>query len=456
MTESKAENPYSEIWAIAWPVIAYTLLQALVQFVDTWMVGRLGPEAIAAVGMSRQIIMFLMILIMAVSTGTSTMTAQAYGAQNRGMVCAVMAQSLLMGIVMSLVLGGVGYASSGWMLNAMGAPPHVFRQGLPYMRILFAGITLMVLGFVISAGFRGAGDTKTPLAIAVVVNVINVPANYVFIFGAGIVPPFGVAGAAIGTVIARGVGLMLALACLLSGRFRVTIHPREINLDPGLMRRILRIGLPSAGQGAVRNGARMVFFRLVATSAIKSAALAAYVIGLQFRFVSIMLGLAFQTAASSVVGQRIGAQRYDEAERAAWAAAKLSALFLGAFALVCVIFAWPLVGLFVHGGRAGNTDAAQVASIAAMVLRLFAVSAGFAGVGIALSGALAGAGDTPPGFWYTVYSQWLFMLPVVCILMWFAKLDPQGAWIGLAAADVLQWGMYVRRVRSGAWKLRKL
>jgi len=397
-----------------------------------------------------------MILIMAVSTGTSTLTAQAHGAQDRNTVRAVMVQSLLMGTVLSLALGALGFVSSGWMLRAMGATPHVFRQGLPYMRIQFAGIILMVSGFLISAGFRGAGDTKTPLMIAVVTNLINVPANYVFIFGLGPLRGFGVAGAAMGTLVARSVGLGLALTCLLSGRFRVSLDARRLTANPTLIRRILRVGIPSAGQGVMRNGARMLFIRIVATSAVMSCALPAYFIVLNFRLVAIMLGLAFQTAASSVVGQRIGAGQYDRAERAAWVTARLAAVFLGIFGLACLVFAWPFIGIFVSERDTASIDAEQVKSIGVVILRLFAVSAGFAGVGISLSGALAGAGDTPPGFWYTAISQWGFMLPVAAVLMWIVGLDPLGAWLGLAAADVLQWSLYVRRVRSGKWRHRRV
>ena len=436
---------YVALWHVAWPVLVYGLLQWLVGAVDTWMVGRLGKEALSAVGMSRQIIMFLMIVVMAVSTGTATMAAQAHGAGDRDLVNAVVRQAIWMGLGISAVMASLGYVWAGRVLGAMGAPKELVVLGEPYMQVYFLGISYMVMGFSITAAFRGVGDTKTPLLVSLVVNVINVPANYVLIFGLWKVPAFGVCGAALGTLVARFVGMMIILCILLSGRAQVGLAlGRRPWLDLGVTWRVLRVGLPSAGQGVARNGARMGLLWIVAHSAFRIPALAAYTVGMQFRMVSIMMGMAFQTAAASLVGQHIGADQYDEAEQTAWAAGKLSALPLAAMGALAFTFAGPLVAFF--------NDDAQVVRIGATLIRILAFGQVFTGISVALGGALSGAGDTKPGFVFTILGQWLLMLPLSWVLMREFGIDPAGVWIGLAVADVVQFGLYVWRLKSGAWR----
>ncbi len=435
---------YLALWRVAWPVLVYSALEWSVGFVDELMVGRLGKEALSAVGMSRQIIFLLMIIMMAVSTGTTTMTAQAHGAGDRDLVNSTVRQGLWMALVICVVMGVVGFTLAARLLSWMGAPPEIVHVGARYMRVWFPGIFLMAGGFIISAAFRGVGDTVTPLWVSVVVNLVNVPANYVLIFGKFGFPALGVRGAALGTLLSRVVGFALLMAILLRGRKHVGLAQGARRLvEWDVVARILRIGIPAGGQGVVRNGARIVLWRIVAMSAFSVPALAAFVVGVRFRLVSIMLGLAFQTAAASVVGRRIGAGDYKGAERAGWAAMKLAVAPLIVMAGLASLLAPFVVALF-------NKDP-EVIRIGSTLIRILAVGQVFTGMAIALGGALIGAGDTKPGFFITGFGQWCLMLPLSAVLLLVVRLDPAGIWIGLAAADILQFWLYVWRFKSGAW-----
>ena len=439
------DRSYHDLWVVAWPVILYSLLQWLVGAVDECMVGRLGKEALSAVGMSRQIIFLLMIVMMAVSTGTMTLTAQAHGAGDRDLVNSAVRQGMWMALVVSAVMGTVGFVLAGRLLQWMGAPPKIVSVGAPYMRVWFAGMFLMVTGFIVSAAFRGVGDTVTPLWVSVIVNLVNVPANYVLIFGKFGFPALGVTGAAWGTILSRVIGFVLLMSILLRGRGRVGFGlGKRRCFEWDTARRILRVGIPAGGQGVVRNGARVVLWRVVAESAFKVPALAAFVVGMRFRMISIMLGLAFQTAAASVVGQRIGAGDLDGAERAGWAAVRLSVVPLVAMAGLVMFFAPSVVAVF-------SRDP-EVVRIGATLVRILAVGQIFTGMAIALGGTLTGAGDTKPGFFITGFGQWFVMLPLAAVLLMVCRMDPHGVWIGLAAADILQFWLYVWRFRSGAWR----
>ena len=448
MTELETESQgsvYRELWNVAWPVIVYSFLQWLVGAVDEWMVGRLGKEALSAVGMCRQILFFLMIVMLAVSTGTTTMTSQAHGAEDRPLVNSVLRQAIWMGVVISVVMGGIGFVLARSILLLMGASTELVGVGLPYLRVIFPGVGLMVMSFTITAAFRGVGDTKTPLYVSTVVNLIHVPANYILIFGAGKIPALGVRGAAWGTLLARSVGLVILLAILFRGRTRVglALVGRKC-LDLDVAGRILRVGLPSGGQGVARSGARMVLWRIVACSAFKVPALAAFVVAMRFRMMSIMLGLAFQTATAAIVGQRIGAGRHDEAERSAWAAVRMAAVPLMAMAIIASAVPAPIIAFF-------SRDP-EVVRIGVTLVRILCASQFFTGLAITLGGALNGAGDTRPGLIITGIGQWFLMLPLSALLLFHFKMDPVGIWIGLAVADVTQCLLYVRRFRSGAWR----
>ncbi len=435
----------AQVWRLAWPTVVYSLLQTLVGLVDIYMVGRLGKDAIAAVGFSQQILMLIMIGALGVNAGTITLVAQFIGAGKRDQAGRVAGQALLSMFALGVAVAIPGVLLGRGLLVLLGARGSVLDQGCPYLRLMLGGSSLMMLNFAVAFIFRGAGDTLTPLKIALGVNVINVVGNWLFIFGIGPFPMLGVAGAAVGTLVARAVGATVGIALLTTGWYRVRLRfdGGEGLVDFPLVRRILNIGLPAAVQGFFRNGARVLFFRIVAGSVLGTTATAALTVGSRLRMLTIMPSLAFQVAAAALVGQSIGAKDWEQAEGYGWETVRLCTAIMVVVTVPLVVFASQLIDVF--------TNDAEVIDVGTTMLRFFAVGQLFSAVSIASSGGLVGAGDTRPPLYYTIVSQWLLMLPLAWALMHMG-LDPVGAWMAWFVAPIVQAALTLQRFRSGKWK----
>ena len=351
-------------------------------------------------------------------------------------------------LVLSPPITLAGYLLSRPLLVAMQANDAALAHAVPYLHIYFLG-TVFLWGTVIPAAiFRGTGDAKTPLKLATVVAVLNVPLNYVFIFGAGPWAPMGVAGAAVGTVVARAIGAGLYLALLTRGtrHGRVGFRPL-LGLDWPLIRRMLRVGMPPALAGVARNGARVVYLGLLGAGALGTSMHAAAGVGLQVRLVSVLPALAFQIATATLVGQAVGAGKLDRAEALGRRSVQLLSLIMAGVVALTFAFARPLAALLIAD--------AEVVPLAATVLRWFAVAQFFSSVSICVQGALTGAGDTKPILTYTMVTQWGLLLSLTFIALVVFGWEPEGPLAAWVAAPLVQLFLMQRLFRSGRWKQRK-
>ena len=435
---------YRRIWALAWPTVLYSVLELSLGLADLLMVRGLGQEATAAIGLTRQITFLLEAAALAIATGVLTLVGQGVGSGNHEQVDGVVHQSARLVFLLGVPATLCGYLVSRPILVAMQATTETLAHGVPYLHIYFLG-TLFLWGNVISAAiFRGTGDAMTPLKLVTVVSVVNVILNYVFIFGVGPVPGFGVPGAAIGTVVARAFGCVIYVILLAKGTRHFSLRLRPWwGLDWTLVRRILRVGMPPALAGVARNGARLVFLGMLGASALGVSMQAAAGVGLQVRLVSVLPALAFQIATATLVGQAIGAGQYDRAEALGHQSVRLlSIIMLGVVGLT-FLFARPLAAMFLVD--------AEAVDLGATVLRWFAVAQFFSSVSIGTQGALTGAGDTKPILTYTMVTQWGLLLTLTLILL---KLEwePEGPLLAWVLAPMLQLVLMQRLFRSGRWR----
>ena len=299
---------YRTVWRISLPVILTNLLTTLVNIVDVFMVGRLGPLEIAAVGMSNTIGMLIMVITFSITAGSMTLAAQAKGARDPHKLSEVTRQSLSLMLILSLFLTVLGLLITDPLLRYLnsGGDAAAVVMGSSYLKLLFWGTLFLVGNLTVSSLMQGAGDTITPLYLVGAMNLFNILFNYLFIFGPGPFPAMGVPGAALGTVLARMLGMVGGIIILYSGKNVIKILPGSYRPQWMMFRDILSIGIPSGLQGLVRNTTQILVIRTVTSTAAGTFGVAAMSIGLQIESLAFMPGLALNTAATSLVGQASG------------------------------------------------------------------------------------------------------------------------------------------------------
>lgn len=441
----------STIGNLAYPVVLANLLQATVGIVDIWMVSRLGTESTAAVGMSRQLIMAVILSVAGLAVGSQAMVAQFSGARRPDMVTRVAAQSIVLMLIAALAISAVGVLISPLLLQVMGADAKIMALGVPYMRVFLALSIFLIFNYMFNGMLQGAGDTKTPLMIMAFINVIHVFFNYVFIYGVGPFPELGVTGAALGTMTSRFVGTVVGLCVLFSGRFAVKLS-REVSFWPDwkLIGRILRVGIPVAGQNVVRTLANVGFLWVVTNAAVadfrRQANVAAYSVGIQSEAISFMPALALSIVATTLVGQAQGAHDSEEAERRGWVTGLIATAAMSGIGVLLFIFAPHVIAVF------NEARDPLVTSAGISYLRINALAEPFLALSIVMRGALSGAGDTRPPLLYTIFSQWLIRLPLSYALVMMVGMGISGAWYAMAFSTVVQGILTANRFRSNVWK----
>lgn len=431
---------------LSWPIIGAYLLQVAVGIADTKMVGSLGPVELAAVGTANSVMFFFVSISFAVSMGVQILVAQYTGRGDRQGTEQVVKQGVMAaGAITLLVVSPWGVLLSVWIMRLMGADAEMVRHGAPYLQLMFAGMLFLVLSFVITGALQGAGDTLTPLMILLVANIVNIGCNYLFIFGVGPFPALGVQGAAVGTLISRVLSALAGLAVLASGRFALVLHVREAwHVRWATGGRILALGFPASLQGITRNFGFMVVIKVLALTTAGTYAIAAYTVSMQIRMVTTMVGLALMAAATTTVGQNVGARNIKRAAKSAWILLALAAAISTVSAIIYATFGAYLTGLF--------NEHTQVVAIGAQALLWLALSEPFLTAGMVLSGALRGAGDTISPLVISIISITLVGPVVAYLLAIVLGMGTLGVWLGINAGIWLRIVLLVGQFQRGNWK----
>jgi len=438
-------------------MIVGNLLQDAFNIVDMIFVGKLGPDAIAAVGMGGTLLYMTFTIAIGVSTGTVAMVSRFIGEQNHDAAECVTMQSLIMGIFCSIGLAVAGYPLAEPILSLLGARESVIPLGTSYFRIMLLGSFTMFLSYTLSSALRGAGDAITPVIIFTGSTVLNIILDPLLIFGIWIFPRFGVAGSALATVIARGIGLLVFLWGFFSGRFVLKLKLSDSKIDFDIMKRIAKIGAFGSIQAILRNTSGLILMKIVtfygkmhlaeiASSTAKMPATTAYTLGMRLRMIVMMPGFGVANAVAPLVGQNLGAGKTKRAEKSAWIGVAFGAGVMALIGVGYIVFANAIMGMF--------TQNPEVISIGSLYVRIQAITYGFIGLSIVLGRGFSGAGDTLPPMVSTGISLICFCLPTVIILANLFGLV--GIWIGIAASNFVQATMMAFWFLRGKWKEKEV
>ena len=445
------------VFALAWPVIVEQLLQSALGFVDLLMVSRLGAAAIAGLGLSVQVLFIVIACISAIATGTTVLVAHFVGAGERGNAARCTKQSLLLGIALGVLIAVDGGVFATPLVSLLDPDPAVVALGSAYLRISCIAATALTLTLVLGAALRGAGDSRSPMLIALGVNAVNVVVAYTLIFGKFGFPALGVAGSAWGAALARTTGAVALLVVLLRGagpaKLRLggaTTRERwDWRPDLRLCLRILRIGVPSMGEQLSRSLGMLLFAEVVIS--LGTTVFAAQRITFNIISLSFLPGFGFSIAATALTGQAMGAGRPERAQRATWFAVRSAALWQGAMGVLFLVAAPLFMRAFVDDPS--SESAAMIVTLGAAGLRVLALGQPQTAIAQVLAGGLRGAGDTRFPLLVTSISIWLIRVP----LAWFFTLrlgwGMPGAYLGFVLGATLEAIAIYLRYRTGSWRL---
>jgi putative MATE family efflux protein len=370
---------------LAWPVISENFLQTMLGIVDTIMVARLGPGALAGVGGAIQIMFFIISALSATSVGSSVLVAQSVGAQDLTRASKFAKQSLVWSVIISIPLLLIGLIAADPIISIFGMEPEPSQIGADYLRVTMGTLsvlTLMVLG---GGVLRGIGDSRTPMLISLFANVVNVIFTYGLIFGELGMPELGAVGSAWGTFISRAFGFAILFWVMWRGVKGVSIRGTDGWWpDWQLARQILKIGLPAATEQMLNSVAFLTMSIVVAQ--LGTLALAAHRVALNAMSISFLPGLGFALAATAMVGQSIGARRPDEAKAVTSIATQWALVWMGALAFIFLFFAEKIIAIF--------TPDPMVVAMGGAGLRAIALTQPFWAINMVQSGGLRGTGNT--------------------------------------------------------------
>ncbi len=447
---------HAAVWSLAWPSVMTMLLQTFNGLMDTLFVGHLPDArlALAATGIGGQVVFLLISLAMGVSVGTTALVARFTGADNHEDRLWATAQSLMLSLSLAVVFGTLFYFGRFWIIGKMLTGSDGPQAGLlcgQFLGMALLAVLPMFLQNVLMGAFRGLGDTRTPMLIQIVAIATHISFNWLLIYGHWGFPRLGVRGAGIAFALSIWVSAVLYFVALYwRSPLRMALTRRYLAFDPTFAwyGRILRIGLPASIQAVLRSLAMMSFTGILARTLEGSTAVAALSIGVRAEALAYMPGFGYSVAASALVGQCLGAKDPRRAERSAWAATHQAMLVMAFVGVGFYLFSGTLAGIF--------TDDASVRDLAAAYLIINSVCEPFMAMGMVLTGALQGAGDTIRPTVITFFTMWIVRIPLAVWLMFNRDMQTRGAWWSMCISAIIGGLLTTALFQSGRWKKIKV
>src|SRR5215470_10406887 len=441
-----AGNLNRAIILLAIPMVLEMVLESLFAVVDVFWVGRLGPDAVATVGITESLLSIVFAVGLGLSLSTTAMVARRIGEKDPKAAAVAGVQAIILGLTVSLLIGLPCLFFAPNLLRLMGASPQIVQIGSGYARIALGGGGAILLLFLNNAIFRGAGDAAIAMRLLWVSNIINLILDPCLIFGLGPFPKLGVTGAALATFTGRSIGVLYQFYRLLRGTERIRILREQVHVNFGVLFRLLRVSLTGIMQFAIAHTSWIGLVRIV--SVFGSAALAGYTIAIRILIFIILPSWGLSNAAATLVGQNLGAKQPERAEKSVWRTGLYNMIFLGGVGVFFIFFAEPTVHLF--------TNDPTVLPLAASALRIFSYgNIGYAYAMVMLQ-ALNGAGDTVTPTIVNFFAFWMLEIPLAYFLALHTGMQAQGVYWSVVIAEASMAAVSIVLFKRGYWKRQKI
>lgn len=434
------------IFLLSIPMALEMLMESIFAIADIYFVSKLGPDAIATVGITESLITLVYAMAMGLSTATSSIVSRRIGEKNYDGASIAAFQAILMGTVISIAIAVPGCIFSKKLLQIMGSSPVIVNEMWSFAAIMIGGNAVIMLLFIINAIFRSSGDAAISMRILLMANLLNIVLDPLLIFGIGFFPELGIKGAAIATTTGRGLAVMYQLYLLFSGKKRVKLTRRHFRVDWKVMKTLVRLSIGGIGQNIIATSSWIGLVRII--SVFGSTVVAGYTIALRIIVFALLPSSGVGNAASTLVGQNLGAHQASRAERAVWITGWVNMIFLGSLGLLLILFSEFFIRLF-------TADPAVVAS-GCEGLRI--ISLGFVAYafGMVLVNSLNGAGDTVSPTMINIFCYWLLEIPLAYFLALTLGMRENGVYISILIAESLMTLSAFLLFKKGKWKLKKV
>lgn len=417
-------NIQKAIVLLAIPMILELSLESVFALVDMFFVGKLGKNAIATVGLTESVVTIIYSVAIGLSTAATAIIARRIGEKNKEAASHAAMQSLLVAMICTLILSTLGVVFAAQILQLMGASPEVIRDGTLFTQIMLGGSVVIILLFLLSGIFRGAGNAAIAMKSLWIASGINIILCPFFIYTLDM----GLKGAAIATTIGRGVGVIYQLYHLMNNSGQLFIKKKHLKIHFATIKSILAIAWPATFQFVIASASWIVMSKLVAETGGTNAS-AGYQIAIRNVVFFILPAWGLSNAAATLVGQNLGAQEINRAKLSVMLTAKYNAYFMAFVTLLFVIFPVPIISFF--------TEEKEVIAYGVSALRIIGTGYIFYGIGMVMMQALNGAGDTRTPTIINFVCFWLIQIPLAYLLSTYFQYGPIGVFVSIPIAETL-------------------
>ncbi len=431
------------------PMVLEMIMESVFALVDIFFVSRLGAEAVATVGITESLMTIIYTVGIGLSVGTTALVSRRIGEKRPEEASVAAVQAIFTGLMASLLFSFTGIFFAKDLLRLMGASQSTIDMGYMYPTIMLGGNVVIMLLFIINAVFRSSGDAAISMRVLWFANILNMIMDPLLIFGIGPFPELGVKGAAVATNIGRGVAVLYQLYLLGKGNHRVKISARQIVIRIHEVVKLVKLSLGAIGQYFIATSS-WIFLVWVVTS-LGEEVVAGYTVAIRILMFVILPSWGMANAAATLVGQNLGADKPDRAERAAWVVGIANMIFLGIVSSIFIAIPDSFIGFFINGAE-------EPIVLQSGVTCLRIVSFGFLvyAMGMVMINSINGAGDTATPVWINFIAFWLLEIPIAYILAIVLDLRINGVCYAVLIGETALTLIAVSIFKRGKWKLKKI
>ena len=434
------------IFLLSIPMVLEMIMESIFAVVDIFFVSKLGADAVATVGITESVMTIVYAIGIGLSTATTALVARRIGEKKPEKASIAAFQAILAGLIISVLLAIPGVIFASDFLKLMGASDEMAAKGASFPAIMFGGNAVIMLLFIINAIFRSSGDAAISMRVLWIANLINLVLDPVLIFGLGPFPELGIKGAAIATTTGRSIAVIYQFYLLFKGHGRIRLYWNSIRFKAQIMFKLLRLSLGGIMQHLIATSSWIALIRII--SGFGPEVLAGYTIAIRIIIFAMLPSWGLSNAASTLVGQNLGANHPKRAEKAVWITGVINMILLGIVSIVLISIPEKFVLLFI--------DTPEVVASGVQALQTISYGFVFYGMGMVVVQGFNGSGDTMTPTKINFFCFWLFEIPLAWLLAIVMNMKLTGVCLAIIIAESVLTITGILIFRKGKWKTQKV